>query len=822
MRTEIWTCFGLILLAASLVAYVIAAAHEKRFHPLRGALERFGRLPLGKQLVVVVFVCAMWAYASVKPGDGGVGGGGGDGGRTNRAQTQMLKAEDFSRGFVLTRVGTNEVNDFSPPEGVSECADWRAFGAAEDWIYIAFTNWAFRIATNDVEHLRVFSFGKIEPLTLDADGNVDTNKWFAPFRASLGIVPQANWNLLAESGVPSRFWHDVTPSNTLVMTWQNVLLNRDAEAPLSFQVELWPGGRFVYRYDLSRLGAETVSDILVGASFGAGAWVTNAIQTNVTSLAFHPLTDADRMNLDRDRDGLTLFDELFAFYTDPDLRDTDGDGLSDGEEASLGTNPLVRDSDHDGLVDGSDPDPLNATSVVDEDADGIPDAYEIHWFGGTNATNTATNRDGTGFTLEMKILAGVNPTNAASAADVASANGLVSWKLFDGFALTTNSAFGTPNSALLWERTFAVNRTSAWQQYFVSADPTNAAPWALSGMVLEWETDTGAHGSAGASPCADSLRVPLAADDRPVALTLRLRATASVVHAPTPLHLIAYAPEFRMEGCREITGADGGRCAVFTGGAESGIGLVVDGALRPHRAPAGDDECDMAPFDDLAMQSGGCSFVGDVRGGMVFAPRPGVYDFPDLALDLPLPAARASTRRVQRRSPGGGGGGFRLLVLDPSAAWSCVRRYCYPVGLVYDWETGRYGETDSYPLDTACLRDKWRHDFSGNTEGECEFRVSSGLGDDCGGLVSVNGASVYVSGVVVWTGSDEHVHREFGSPCIDASPFQEGCGCGEDDGCEKGLCDSLEGASIGSLKFRIPLGAPVRGQVAGFVWFATE
>ena len=272
----------------------------------------------------------------------------------------------------MYRVGTDEEFDFSAPPGATVCSDWRAFGAANDWMYVAFTNWAFQVGTNEIDRLRLFSFGKVDPLIREADGRVATNNWFAPFMATLGIVPEANWDLLAESDRPSQLWHCITLQNSLVVTWQNALLDRDTDTPLSFQAEFFPNGRFIYRYDLSRLNVETVSNILAGASFGGNEWTTNALPTNVTSMAFYPLSEEDIANQDRDGDGLSLLDELFAFGTDPDFWDTDCDGVSDGDEVAAGTNPRSRDSDGDGLVDGSDPDPAVQTSLADLDGDGIP------------------------------------------------------------------------------------------------------------------------------------------------------------------------------------------------------------------------------------------------------------------------------------------------------------------------------------------------------------------------------------------------------------------------------------------------------------------
>ena len=50
--------------------------------------------------------------------------------------TRTITDDDNRRGFVMTRVGTGEKFDFSAPSNAVVCADWRAFGAATDWIYI--------------------------------------------------------------------------------------------------------------------------------------------------------------------------------------------------------------------------------------------------------------------------------------------------------------------------------------------------------------------------------------------------------------------------------------------------------------------------------------------------------------------------------------------------------------------------------------------------------------------------------------------------------------------------------------------------------------
>ena len=387
---------------------------------------------------------------------------------------------DFDRGIVLARVGTNEVFTFSPPDGAAVCADWRAFGAAADWIYLSFSDWAFRLGSDEVDALRIHSDGWIEPLVRDADGNVAANRWLAPFHASLGIVPEGGLGgseglgsleglerlerlggsdgleglagmssdsaILAsqtsqtfrtlqtsqtfQTSLTSLFWHFVTSSNTLQLTWQDALLRRSPATPVSFQAELFSDGRLVFRYGLSRLAPDSVTGVTVGASLMGRAWETNAIPASVTSLHFHPLGEGDRLGPDADGDGLLTVDEIFVHGTDPHRADSDGDGLADpdelaagtdprnpdtdgdgllyGEEAALGTDPLSADSDADGLSDFAEArvhgtDPLQA----DTDGDGLPDADEIA--GSTSPVRADTDGDGLDDAAELRM--GTDPGN---------------------------------------------------------------------------------------------------------------------------------------------------------------------------------------------------------------------------------------------------------------------------------------------------------------------------------------------------------------------------------------------------------------------------
>jgi hypothetical protein len=77
------------------------------------------------------------------------------------------------------------------------------------------------------------------------------------------------------------------------------------------------------------------------------------------------LTDADEAyygtnptKRDSDSDFLRDGDELFVYGTNPLAFDTDGDGVGDHQEIRQGTNPLAPDSDGDGVSDHCDYEPL--------------------------------------------------------------------------------------------------------------------------------------------------------------------------------------------------------------------------------------------------------------------------------------------------------------------------------------------------------------------------------------------------------------------------------------------------------------------------------
>ncbi len=112
--------------------------------------------------------------------------------------------------------------------------------------------------------------------------------------------------------------------------------------------------------------------------FGPGAGSLDADNDGLKNKEEKEL-GTDPHNPDTDGDGLSDGDEVLKYHTDPLKKDSDGDGLTDGEEVlKYHTDPNKMDSDGDGLSDGDEvlkyhTDPLK----VDTDGDGLSDGDEI-------------------------------------------------------------------------------------------------------------------------------------------------------------------------------------------------------------------------------------------------------------------------------------------------------------------------------------------------------------------------------------------------------------------------------------------------------------
>jgi hypothetical protein len=121
----------------------------------------------------------------------------------------------------------------------------------------------------------------------------------------------------------------------------------------------------------------------------------------------------DKYAMDLDCDGLTDQQEA-ALGTDPASWDTDGDGLTDPEEVALGTDPKVVDSDSDGVPDGREIDLGMDPLSEDTDQDGLLDLSELRSDIDPQLRTNPLRRDtdGDGLTDREEIERGTPPSSA--------------------------------------------------------------------------------------------------------------------------------------------------------------------------------------------------------------------------------------------------------------------------------------------------------------------------------------------------------------------------------------------------------------------------
>ena len=169
------------------------------------------------------------------------------------------------------------------------------------------------------------------------------------------------------------------------------------------------GGSFAMSGSLAHgTNASVTATPLPGYLFGS--WTGNASgSSNPTTV----LMDADKTvgatfvedTRDPDNDGLTNYQEIIVRLTNPDLADSDSDGVNDGQEVTDATNPLIADTDGDGLTDGEEKTRGTNPLVTDTDADGVTDAQEV-----TDATNPlVADSDGDGLTDGEEKSRNTNP-----------------------------------------------------------------------------------------------------------------------------------------------------------------------------------------------------------------------------------------------------------------------------------------------------------------------------------------------------------------------------------------------------------------------------
>ena len=185
-------------------------------------------------LSVVMVVCTLF---SGKNTNGVQNVGGGNLFLFNPPPVQPVTPQDISNGWRVAE--EMEAEAFAPPMPFAVTNElWRLRGAHDDSLRISADGWSYPFATG----VTVLSRGELRTCMRAHD-------FPRAFEQDLSLLPLASWPLLPEGRRESFFWHGATPSNTLLATWRNAALGRDATNPVSFQAELFPDGGFTYRYE---------------------------------------------------------------------------------------------------------------------------------------------------------------------------------------------------------------------------------------------------------------------------------------------------------------------------------------------------------------------------------------------------------------------------------------------------------------------------------------------------------------------------------------------------------------------------------------------
>lgn len=128
------------------------------------------------------------------------------------------------------------------------------------------------------------------------------------------------------------------------------------------------------------LAREYVTHTALGTNFGSAdgqTWFVDwtAPDTDVGQVTFYACGNTANGNSNNEGDYIGC--TTFALAARVEVQDSDGDGLTDDEEAALGTAPDDADSDDDGVIDGDEvvagTDPLDC----DTDGDTLPDGLEM-------------------------------------------------------------------------------------------------------------------------------------------------------------------------------------------------------------------------------------------------------------------------------------------------------------------------------------------------------------------------------------------------------------------------------------------------------------
>ena len=191
------TIIGVVAAYALVFMAAICLFAEKGIHPFRRLRRKFAKLPFFAKLLVMGFGVTLFVHGSLKS-------------PTNEPPrsvpvVQQITQGNVDQGFVLAGMSANVAPSVFDPQfhpGAVTNIPWLLRGAHEDWFAAtAETNapWAFQFGTNLAESVVVHSGGMVELRIENGELRMGESAggvlW--PFKAPLGIVPEANWDRIA-------------------------------------------------------------------------------------------------------------------------------------------------------------------------------------------------------------------------------------------------------------------------------------------------------------------------------------------------------------------------------------------------------------------------------------------------------------------------------------------------------------------------------------------------------------------------------------------------------------------------------------------------
>ena len=184
---------------------------------------------------------------------------------------------------------------------------------------------------------------------------------------------------------------------------------------------------------------------------------------------------------DTDGDGLPNGIE-FTVGTNPTVKDTDEDGLSDGHEVNItGTCPKVKDTNNDVLIDREEVNRVPPTDpkLADTHGDGLTDLDELETFK-TEPTKADTDEDG--FDDSTEISSGSNPKNADSVPSFPTLdNVLISEFMANNNDTLLDSDEESSDWIELWNPT---DSDISLDNHFLTDSATQPNKWALPEITL--------------------------------------------------------------------------------------------------------------------------------------------------------------------------------------------------------------------------------------------------------------------------------------------------------------------------------------------------